>query len=394
MKITRIAPWIVTGPPEEVVPGSRGPSPHLQQYVFVQVDTDEGLTGWGEITSYPGMIANRVVAGLIREAAELLIGQDPSHIEAIWHRLFRTFTYMGTRGATTAMISGIDIALWDIRGQALGLPIYDLLGGPVRETVPLYVHFPLGQTIDDAVSGALSQVRGGAKAIKTDPFLSYIHHLHTAYLDGQLPIEGEELGVERIAAIRAAIGPRIELLIDAHGMYNVPTAIRLATRLAPYNITWFEEPVPVESIDALAQVRDQVPVRICIGERLHTRFDFVPVFQRRVADFIMPDVTWTGGITELKKIANMAEAHYIPIAPHDASGPINIMAGAHVSMTVPNLYRLEARRIAFDFYNAFLDEPLVVRDGELIVSRRPGLGISLNQDYLKANALSGWSGDS
>src|SRR5206468_10631739 len=153
-----------------------------------------------------------------------------------------------------------------------------------------------------------------------------------------------------------------ELLIDAHGMYNVPTAIRLATRLAAYDITWFEEPVPVESHEALAQVRDQVPVRICVGERLHTRFDFVPIFQRRLADYVMPDVTWTGGISELRKIATLAEAHYVPISPHDASGPINLVAGAHVSITVPNLYRLEARRIGFDFYNAFPDPPPVVRD--------------------------------
>jgi galactonate dehydratase len=392
MKITKVAPWIVTGPSDNPDVPTTGLAGHMSQYVFVQVDTDEGLTGWGEITSYPGSTPNRAVAAMVREAAELLVGQDPSHIEAIWQRLYRAFTYMGSRGATTAMVSGVDIALWDIRGKALGRPVYDLLGGPVRPTVPLYVHFPLGRTVEDAVAGALGQVRGGAKAIKTDPFLSSIAERHVAYLDGQLPIEGEELGVERIAAIREAIGPRVELLIDAHAMYNVPTAIRLATRLAPYNIGWFEEPVPVESHDALAQVRDQVPVRICVGERLHTRFEFVPIFQRRLADYVMPDVTWTGGITELKKIATMAEAHYVPISPHDASGPINVLAGAHVAMTVPNLYRLEARRIAFDFYNAFLDRPLVVRDGDLIVPDRPGLGLELDMDYLRAHALPGWSG--
>jgi galactonate dehydratase len=395
MRITRVAPWIVNGPSDrdQRAPAVEAdPGAHLSQYVFVQVDTDEGLTGWGEITTYPGRIANRAVAGMVREAAELLLGEDPSRIEAIWHKLFRAFTYMGTRGATTAMLSGVDIALWDIRGQALGLPIYELLGGPVRETVPLYVHFPLGRTLADAVEGALGQVRGGARAIKTDPFLDALADRHTGYLDGQLPREAEEHGVARIAAIREAIGPRIELMIDAHGMYNVPTAIRLATRLAAHDIHWFEEPVPVESHEALAQVRDQVPVRICVGERLHTRFDFVPIFQRRLADYVMPDVTWTGGITELKKIATMAEAHYVPIAPHDASGPINLLAGAHVSMNVPNLYRLEARRIAFDFYDAFLDEPLVVRDGELIVPRRPGLGLRLDADYLRAHAVDGWSG--
>jgi galactonate dehydratase len=130
-----------------------------------------------------------------------------------------------------------------------------------------------------------------------------------------------------------------------------------------------------------------VPTRICVGERLHTRFDFVPIFEQRLADYVMPDVTWTGGITELKKIATMAEAYYIPITPHDASGPINIMAGAHVSLTVPNFYRLEARRVRFDFYNAFLDVPLEVQDGALIVPNTPGLGIKLNPDYLRANEV-------
>src|SRR4029453_6419101 len=169
---------------------------------------------------------------------------------------------------------------------------------------------------------------------------------------------GEQEGADIIAAIREAVGPEVEILIDAHALYNVPTAVRLAQRLAPYRITWFEEPVPPESYHALRQVRDQVPTRICVGERLHTRFEFVPIFEHRLADFVMPDVTWTGGITELKKIATMAEAYYVPITPHDASGPVNVMAGAQVMMTVPNFYRLEARRVNMSFYNAFLKEPL------------------------------------
>jgi galactonate dehydratase len=288
------------------------------------------------------------------------------------------------------MVSGIDIALWDIRGQALGLPVYELLGGPVRETVPLYVHFPSGPTPEQMAEGARGQVALGARAIKCDPFMSAGRPAgldHINYLDGEIDAATEQVAVEMIAAVREAVGPQIDILIDAHARYNVPTAIRLATRLAPYAIGWFEEPVPPESYHALRQVRDQVPVRLCVGERLHTRFEFVPIFEQHLADYIMPDVTWTGGITELKKIATMAEAYYIPITPHDASGPINILAGAHVSLTVPNLYRLEARRARFDFYNAFLDEPLVVQDGALHVPRRPGLGLSLNMDYLRANEV-------
>jgi galactonate dehydratase len=354
------------------------------------VDTDEGLTGWGEVTTYPGLVANRVVAAMVREVRAILVGEDPSRIEAIWHKLFRLFTYMGTRGATTATISGIDIALWDIRGQALGLPIYELLGGPVRDTIPLYVHFAPDTTPEGMAANAKQQVDLGAKGIKTDPFLAagrLVGLDHIDYLNGEIDPATEQLGVDMIAAIREAVGPQIELLIDAHAIYNVPTAIRLATRLAAYNIHWFEEPCPPESYHALQQVREQVPTRICVGERLHTRFEFVPVLERRLADFLMPDVTWTGGITELKKIATMAEAYYIPISPHDASGPINLLAGAHVSLNVPNFYKLEARRVRFDFYNAFLSEPLEVRDGDLVVPNRPGLGVSLNPDYLRANEV-------
>jgi galactonate dehydratase len=388
VKITDIRPWIVTGPATEPgVPGHAGERLH---YVFVQVDTDEGLTGWGEITTYPGLVANRAVVAMIREVREVLIGLDPSRIEAIWNKLFRLFTYMGTRGATTAMISGIDIALWDIRGQALGVPVYELLGGPVRETIPLYVHFAYTDTPEEMAFHAKGQVDLGAQAIKTDPFMAAGRPIgldHIDYLGGGIDPATEQLGVEMIAAVREAVGPQVEILIDAHARYNVPTAIRLANRLAPYNIGWFEEPCPPESYHALRQVREQIPMAMCVGERLHTRFDFVPIFEQRLAEYIMPDVTWAGGISELKKIATMAEAYYIPLTPHDASGPINILAGAHVSLTVPNFYRLEARRVTFDFYNAFLEEPLTVRDGELHVPNRPGLGLNLNLDYLRAHEV-------
>src|SRR3954447_18886167 len=345
MKITDVVPWIVDVPVESgELMGTQGSAPgrarRARQYVFVQVETDEGITGWGEITTYPGPVANRAVCAVLREVGPLVEGQDAGHVEAIWQRLFRAFTYMGTRGATTAVTSGIDIALWDIRGKALGLPIYDLLGGPVRETVPLYTHFPYAPDPQQAARNAMVPVEDGHKAIKTDPFFEAMAGKGTAYIDGQISAEGEQKGVDIVAAIREAVGPSVEILIDAHAMYNVPTAVRLANRLAPFNITWFEEPVPPESYHALKQVRDQVQTRICVGERLHTRFEFVPVLEQRLADFIMPDVTWTGGITELKKIATMAEAYYVPVSPHDASGPINVLAGAHVMMTVPNFYKL------------------------------------------------------
>ncbi|MFN8526481.1 MAG: mandelate racemase/muconate lactonizing enzyme family protein [Chloroflexota bacterium] len=393
MKITRVRPWIVAGPQEPVDGPPADRSEHLAKYVFVQVETDEGLTGWGEITTYPGSMANRTIVAALRQLDDFLRGEDPTRIEAIWHKIFRAYTYLGTRGAVTAMISGVDIALWDIKGQALGVPVYELLGGAVRERVPLYTHFQYDEQVERMVENAVAEVGRGSTAVKTDPFIAAGGQLmltrHTAYTDGQIERELENRGVAMIEGIRKAVGPDIQVLIDAHAMYNVPTAIRLATRLAPYDITWFEEPCPPESYDALEQVRSQIPVRICVGERLYTRYEFLPVLNRRLSDYIMPDVTWTGGISELKKIATLAETFYIPVSPHDASGPVNLMAGAQVSMSVPNLYRLEARRIKLDFYNAFIEEPLRVQGHELIVPRTPGLGVRLSMDYLKAHEVDG-----
>ena len=385
MKITSVRPWVVARPREGLETASDASHP----YVFVQVDTDAGITGWGEITTYPGSVANRLIAGVVRDASELVVGEDASRIEAIWNKLFRQFTYTGTRGAISAMISGIDIALWDIRGKALGQPIYKLLGGEVRDRIALYTHPPRPDTPEKAAADALEIVESGHRALKLDPFWEEMADKSTSYLDGQIRPETAAKAVEIIAAIREAVGPEIEVLIDAHGNFNVPTAVYLAQSLAPYGIHWFEEPVPPESYHALKQVRDQVPVRICVGERLHTRFEFLPVFEGNLADFVMPDVTWTGGISELKKISTMAEAYYVPVSPHDASGPINVLAGAHVMMTVPNFYKLETTRYDLSRYDPMIDEPLDVRRGDLYLSDRPGLGVDLKREYLKANELPG-----
>ena len=382
MQITRIRPWHVSGPAADTDAVSPGLS-----YVFVQVETDEGLTGWGEITTYPGTIANRTIVAALTELDAFLRGADPMGIEALWHKVLRAFTYMGTRGATTAMLSGIDIALWDIKAQALGVPIYELLGGPVRETIPLYTHFQYAPSVEQMVENATAEVERGSRAIKTDPFMAAGGLSNVRYVDGQIERSIENTGVAMIEGIRAAVGPDIEVLVDAHALYNVPTAIRLANRLAPCDITWFEEPCPPESYDALEQVRAQIRTRISVGERLYTRFEFLPVLNRHLTDYVMPDVTWTGGISELKKIATLAETFYVPVSPHDASGPVNVMAGAQVMMSVPNFYRLEARRVRMDFYNAFVEEPLQVRDGALVVPRVPGLGVRLNLDYLEHHQI-------
>ena len=310
----------------------------------------------------------------------------------IWNKIFRAFTYMGSRGASTNIISAIDMALWDIRGKVLGLSISELFGGPVREGIPIYCHPQNGSSIKDTVQHVQAIVDTGQKALKLDPWQPKHEEESNGYLSGKLSAEAEHLGTERIAAIRQAIGPDIEILIDCHGRFNVSTAIRLAKALEPYDIFWFEEPVPVESHHALRQVRDKVSAPICVGERLHTRWEFVPILENELADFIMPDVTWTGSISEMKKIATMAEAYYVPISPHDASGLINVLAGAHVLASVPNHYRVETSRAKLNAYDVFIDHPLDIRGDKIYLSDRPGLGIELDKDYMRGHVIEGYGG--
>ena len=392
MKITAVTPWLIKADWDERPGGDLPRNPTIREFLFVQVETDAGITGWGEITPFPGQVGNRAMHGFVKEVGALVIGEDPSDIDYIWHKLFRRMTYVGSRGATTAAISAIDIALWDIRGKELGQPIYKLLGGAVRDKIGLYCHPPEPKDPVSAAIDAKEIVASGHRAFKFDPFMRSLPEGNAWYIDGQISKRGEEEAVEITAAIREAVGPETELLIDAHAMFNVPTAVRLAQRLEPFDILWFEEPCPPESYHALKQVKDQIPQKISVGERLYTRWEFIPILEQELADYIMPDVTWTGGITELKKIANLAEAYYVPLSPHDAAGPINVIAGAQVCMNVPNFYKLETNKYDLSNYNPFIDHPLDIREGDLYVSDRPGLGLEIDLDYLKAHALEGYGG--
>ncbi|MXZ02341.1 MAG: mandelate racemase/muconate lactonizing enzyme family protein [Chloroflexi bacterium] len=385
MKITKITPYLVSAP-APFLPTSNARA-NNREYLFVEVNTDEGVTGWGEVTCTREQ-ANRGVASLIRHVSDLLEGDDPKNIEKIWHKVFRHFTYMGSRGATTSVISGIDIALWDIRGKVLGVPVYELLGGPVRDAVDVYCHPQDGATPESLAQDCKAIVATGQTSLKTDPW--YPHHPDEidGYMSGKLSADAENQGVARIAAAREAVGPDIEILIDNHARFDVPTAIRLANSLEPYDIFWFEEPVGVESNTALKQVRDATNVPICVGERIHTRWEFVPILEQGLADFIMPDITWTGGISELKKICTQAETYYIPVSPHDASGPINVIAGAQVMITVPNCYRVETMRADLHAYDVLMDVPLDIRGDKIHLDpERPGIGIEMDREYLQAHLV-------
>ena len=385
MKITSVRPWLI-----------KSSASYWGEFLFVEVNTDEGVTGWGEITTTT-KIANRGLTAMLRQIGSMLVGEDPARIEQLWHKLFRGFTYMGSRGAAVECVSAIDIALWDIRGKTLGKPIYELLGGPVRDEIALYTHPDQRKfTSKEGVIAEIQDiVKSGHTALKFDPFPQQGPHVdgeareqRDGYLDGSMTRKDEREAAELTALIRETTGPDIEVLIDAHGRFDVPTAIRLCRSLEEAgNIDWFEEPCPPESINALKQVRDKVSAPISWGERGHTKWDFVPILENRLADYIMPDVTWTGGITELKKISALCEAYYIPVSPHDAAGPINVVAGAQVMMTVPNFYKLETSEWNLSKYDHLINVPLDNSNGSLKLNQSPGLGIEMNRDYLEANQV-------
>lgn len=384
MKITDLKVYVID-------PSGNG-SP-AQAWTFVQIETDEGLTGFGEASNFPGN-GSLIVGDALRRVKEFVIGEDPSRINFLWHRLFRKAAYLGPRGLPTAVVSGVDIALWDLRGKALGRPVYELVGGKFRDTIPLYANawFAGCSTPEDFAEAARRTVEAGHTALKCDPFQE-MGPYHTAYATGQISPRGEDLGINIVAAIREAVGPNVDILVDAHGHYNVPTAVRIGRRLEPYRIGWFEEPVPPESLPALRSVREQVGVPICVGERLYTRFDFAPILEQRLADYLMPDVVWTGGISELLRIATLAEAYYVPVSPHDALGPLQILAGSHAMMTIPNFYRLEHCVAHIPWYQACLDQPISFVGDHLRLPDRPGLGFNLNVEFLRAHTVTGWTND-
>ena len=360
-------------------------------WLFVEVHTDEGVTGVGECTLYT---ANHILSQGVEAVKPLIVGLDPANIEEIWQRIFRHYLRIGARGIISAVVSAIDIALWDIKGKVLGVPIYQLLGGAVRDHVPLYTHvqdasYP-NVTPDDAVKLALQTQADGYQAIKTDPFKSarirsgpYQGASMTEKLNPAMIREA----VDWVSALRDALGPYYELMVDAHARFEVSSAIKAARAMEHLDLNWFEEPVPPESYPALKEFRENTNIPVSVGESLFTRYDFVPIFEQRLADFVMPDVAWTGGISELRRIAAQAEAYYVPFSPHDALGPVAISAAFQVCMATPNLYRQECLHTWFKDFPKVIKPMFDYHDGAIWPNDRPGLGIELDHDGVAEYAL-------
>jgi galactonate dehydratase len=337
--------------------------------VFVKVETDEGISGLGEGTLE---YKEHALAGAIEDQRRYLIGKDPTNIEEHYHNMYRDAYWRGGPVLMSA-ISAVETALWDISAKALGVPVYRLLGGKVRDKVKIYVNgwFAGAKEPEEFGMKAKEAVKRGVTAMKWDPF-------GKSYL--QISNKDLDKALRCIAAVREAVGNEVDLLIEAHGRFDVPTGIKIAQEVAQFHPMLLEEPVPPNNIEALAAVREKSPVAISAGERLYTRFDYNELFRRRAADYIQPDVSHAGGIMELKKIAAIAEANYIPFAPHNPSGPVANAATLQLAACCPNFCILEIMYSDVEWRKFVTNENLQYENGRIKIGDAPGLGIELNEE--------------
>lgn len=342
-------------------------------WVFVRVMTDvDGLYGVGEATlEYKEL----TVAQACRELERILVGKDPRNIEALWHQVYRDAYWRGGPVLMSAL-SAVEMALWDILGKDLNVPVYRLLGGKVRDRVPCYANgwFAPARTPDEFAEKASVAVGQGFKALKWDPFGSAYLTIDQAALQQAL---------DCVAAVREATKGKADLIIEGHGRFDVPTAVRIGQALGAFDILWFEEPLPPENLEGLAEVKRRVPVPVSAGERLYNRWEFRSLFELKAADYIQPDVSHAGGISELRKIAAWAEAYHIPVCPHNPSGPVANAATLQLAACTPNFYLLETMSSDVPWRGEISTEQIRFEQGEMVIPDRPGLGIDLNIEALK-----------
>jgi galactonate dehydratase len=336
---------------------------------LVKITTDNGISGWGE-TTLEGKPRSTVAA--VEELSDYLIGKDPLRIEHHWQHIYRSAFYRGGNILMTAL-SGIDQALWDIAGKYHEMPTYKLLGGAVRDRIRVYAHWGIGSMTDEGKADAkerleMLQKRGGYDAFKTGPGGKWRAHEPPAVIDAF---------VERAYLMREWVGPDVELCFDFHGKMTPALAIEICHELKGMRPMFVEEPVPQENVDALKQVSDHVPFPIATGERLLTRWGFREIFEKQAVAYIQPDTSHTGGITELKKIANMAEVYYMHIMPHCAIGPVAFSASLQVDAVVPNF--LIQEQIDPGLGDGLLKEAWVVSNGHIELPTKPGLGFEIDE---------------
>ncbi len=341
-------------------------------WVFVKVETDAGIHGWGEATlEYREL----TVEAAIHELENDLIGRDPGAIEAFRHNCYRDAYWRGGPVLMSAL-AGVEMALWDIKGKALGVPVCELFGGRVRESVPVYVNgwFAPAKEPEEFAEKALEVKKNRYPGCKWDPF-------GKAWL--QLSGREREKSIECVRQVAAAVGTDVRLLIEGHGRFDIPTAVAVGRKLEEFDIGWFEEPVPPDDIPALAEVRSRLRIPVSAGERLYNRYEYRRLFELAAADYIQPDVSHAGGLTEMRFLGAEAEARHIGFAPHNPSGPVANAATLQLAACVPNFVILEMMMTDVPWRSEVCDEELVLRGGAMTIPVRPGLGIELNEEELR-----------
>lgn len=338
--------------------------------IWVQVHTDAGITGLGETFYAPSVVQ----AAIHDHFGPLLIGRDPFEVERHWEAMFRLSDHAGYGGAEMRAISALDMALWDIKGQAAGLPVYEFLGGAVRRRIRVYA---TGMPFEGAADLARSLLDEGITAMKGGPTIPLAQAS-----DGQhLSPEDLDRALTPIREIRDAVGMRMQIANDGHGKWALPVAIRIAQAMEPYEPMWQEDLMPLLNPEALRRLQESTRTPVCISERLLSRWQHRLFIENGSARIVMPDLIWTGGISETHKVAILASAHQVPFAPHDATGPVNIFACAQICMSAPNAM-LQEFVPAFHkgWYGDVVDPNLDIRGGYLHAPQRPGIGTRLRPE--------------
>lgn len=351
------------------------------RWLFLKIKTDEGIIGWGE-----PVVEGRAstVKACVDELMEYLIGKDPMHIEDHWNLLYRSGFYRGGPILMSA-IAGIDQALWDIKGKYYNAPIYDLMGGACRESIRVYSWIG-GDRPSDVGKAAFEAAEAGFTAVK----MNGTEELQ--YIDSHLKIDEV---LQRVEAIRHACGPDFGIGIDFHGRVHKPMAKGLAKELEQFQPMFIEEPVLSENLEALREITQHTTIPIATGERMYSRWDFKPLLQAGYVDIIQPDLSHAGGITEVKKIASMAEAFDVGLAPHCPLGPIALAACLQVDATSHNAFIQEqSLGIHYNEGSDLLDylvnpEVFDYQDGYVKIPDGPGLGIEVNEEFVREQAKIG-----
>lgn len=340
-------------------------------FVFVKVETDSGLHGWGEATlEYKEL----TIQAAIHDLESYLIGKDPHNIEAFRHDCYRDAYWRGGPVLMSAL-AGVEMALWDIKGKALGVPCYQLLGGKVRDAVPIYVNgwFSPAKTPDEFAEKAKEVAAKKFLGCKWDPFGKAWQQISKHDLNSAM---------ECIAKVAEVVGEDVQLLIEGHGRFDIPTAVKIGRRLEEFDIFWFEEPIPPDDKEGMKQVKDRVRVSIAAGERLYNRYEYRQFFELGCSDYIQPDISHAGGLFEMRMLGAEAEARHIGFCPHNPSGPVANAATLQLAACVPNFVMFEMMMTDVPYRAEICDEDLTIKSGKMVIPDRPGLGIDLNEAEL------------